>query len=1060
MTVTIKWKLQHLPTENIIEINKPLFEIGRNPSCDISTKNDLISRSHARFTILVDEALYLQDTGSSNGTFVNENQISSNEIVPLKDGDIVNFGTNTYYTYKVIKATLLPPPVQVVEEPHTSSKVQEKKEEMPSASNEVEEPTMRNSSHFSSFHDDCIVISDDDDDDPFAMSQIFQITEKIKNESCLADDPYMEIKKELADLDYCDTFGDPMNEVIDLEPFENTKELLDILESSSRDRKKDNDVKDTTKANKSVKTIDILDDEIEIRNKDHNARGPSNSKKMSLVLEDTPPIRRISERRKSTGSSKKNDDIDTTPSSRRKSTDKNHSSAYKSKSKFKVPPLIEAHALNVDKHKPKSRPSAEKELPLEKPEEKAREHERTIKDTVKRRSSISTPSPVAQKKLKTGTRTSTPRKSKGTDQPAIDKSTKEAIKEIRKQKLKELGEKHSESKGDSKPKVVTQVPKVKDPRRGAFLLGNPPTKPSVVKSPADNPKRSSERLVERKKRSSNSAAKDSEIQDRTISSQLSPSDQLTQRVPAMNSTRVPRSDFDCITMSDFINRTQTRPDSTMHDRKTRWTQNHVYRELDNVDEHVQQIVFWNVRWIIEQQGQEISPPINKENEEMVPLDFPSVEKYARIMQPLIMLELWNYIYPSCINKNRNPFLATLKHVRYTTETTYLECECYLPENRGTSLKPEDLTLIECKLIDDENVTYQITGFGFIKYCNRIDNTREGHSKSPNVKFTLMTRYFGKRVSSKQVLIKTVDNIANFLRLLKTMRYLKTSPLVGNILNPRIEDYRIHVEHKDLNVKANKLNERQREAVLEARQVCLGHEPKIYLLKGPPGTGKSTVITSLILDVVYNTKDADDPLVLVTAPSNAAVDSLISKLALARKKIKDEKMRSRLRIVRVGPESSINSNVEKFKLSTLVRNNMVTEYRLNQCTDYQKYVEEGRLDEFIRLKLQNKFYYEQKRLEDVVLKRSNIICTTLQSCTHNKILNSWRSGSLRDFTCCIIDEATQCTELESLLPIQLGITKFVLVGDPKQLPAVVTNRVYKSITLTNIHPKSKSKIEWI
>lgn len=45
-----------------------------------------------------------------------------------------------------------------------------------------------------------------------------------------------------------------------------------------------------------------------------------------------------------------------------------------------------------------------------------------------------------------------------------------------------------------------------------------------------------------------------------------------------------------------------------------------------------------------------------------------------------------------------------------------------------------------------------------------------------------------------------------------------------------------------------------------------------------------------------------------------------------------------------------------------------------------------------------------------------------------------------FTCCIIDEATQCTELESLLPIQLGIEKFVLVGDPQQLPAVVCNKV--------------------
>lgn len=50
------------------------------------------------------------------------------------------------------------------------------------------------------------------------------------------------------------------------------------------------------------------------------------------------------------------------------------------------------------------------------------------------------------------------------------------------------------------------------------------------------------------------------------------------------------------------------------------------------------------------------------------------------------------------------------------------------------------------------------------------------------------------------------------------------------------------------------------------------------------------------------------------------------------------------------------------------------------------------------------------------------------------------------TCCIIDEATQCTELESLMPTQLGIEKFVLVGDHKQLNATVQNKV--SLKLNN------------
>nr|CAI5855104.1 unnamed protein product [Callosobruchus analis] len=741
------------------------------------------------------------------------------------------------------------------------------------------------------------------------------------------------------------------------------------------------------------------------------------SKQLTVGVQHTPPDpKKKSDRRKSADSGNKKD-VRTDVKSR-KSTDKNESSAYTSKSKFKLPPVVEAHNLEFDRNKLRSKEKAEK-------------------DTIKRRASIDVP--IVEKKLKVTTRTSTPRKSKGMVQPELDKSSKETIKEYRKQRLKELGEKQCEDKSVDKAKVATSVPKVKDPRRGNFLLEEPP--PVNHKTPSERPKRSIEGQKRSIDGSTTQGLKDTEIQDMTITSQLSPSDQLPQKIPAVNSNSKPaRANLDYIPMSEFMNITQARPDSTMQERRIRWPQNNVFRELDSVDEYISQIVFWNVRWVLEQKDQEISPPINKYTEEVVPLDFPSVEKYVQIMQPLIMLELWNYIYTSCTNTNRKPFLASLVHARHIGDLSYFDCECYLPEKCGTTLKPDDFILIECKLVDNHNVTYQFTGFGYIKYCGRIDNTREGHSKNPNVRFTLVTRSFDKKVSGKQVLIKMADNIANFLRLLKTMKYLKSSPLIKNILDPRIEDYRIRVENKYLNVKENKLNERQREAVLEARQVCLGNEPKIYLMKGPPGTGKSTVVTSLILDLIFNPQNGDtDPLILLTAPSNAAVDCLVGKLALARQKIRDEKKRKKVRIVRVGPESSINSNVEKFKLSTLVRNNMINEFKLNECTEYMKYVQGNNLEEYVRMKMANKYYYEQKRLEDVVLKRSNVICTTLQSCTHNKILQSWRSGGLRSFTCCIIDEATQCTELESLLPIQLGITKFVLVGDPKQLPAVVTNR---------------------
>lgn len=43
-------------------------------------------------------------------------------------------------------------------------------------------------------------------------------------------------------------------------------------------------------------------------------------------------------------------------------------------------------------------------------------------------------------------------------------------------------------------------------------------------------------------------------------------------------------------------------------------------------------------------------------------------------------------------------------------------------------------------------------------------------------------------------------------------------------------------------------------------------------------------------------------------------------------------------------------------------------------------------------------------------------------------------------CCIVDEATQSKEPETLIPLLLGVTKFILVGDPQQLPSVTTSLV--------------------
>lgn len=47
----------------------------------------------------------------------------------------------------------------------------------------------------------------------------------------------------------------------------------------------------------------------------------------------------------------------------------------------------------------------------------------------------------------------------------------------------------------------------------------------------------------------------------------------------------------------------------------------------------------------------------------------------------------------------------------------------------------------------------------------------------------------------------------------------------------------------------------------------------------------------------------------------------------------------------------------------------------------------------------------------------------------------------------MDEATQSNEQETLIPLMLGVSKLVLVGDPAQLPATVLSTVKSLINFT-------------
>ncbi len=60
--------------------------IGREYDCDIVLENGRISRHHAKL-LLENGRVYIKDTNSSNGTFINGHRISAEQYYELRNGD-------------------------------------------------------------------------------------------------------------------------------------------------------------------------------------------------------------------------------------------------------------------------------------------------------------------------------------------------------------------------------------------------------------------------------------------------------------------------------------------------------------------------------------------------------------------------------------------------------------------------------------------------------------------------------------------------------------------------------------------------------------------------------------------------------------------------------------------------------------------------------------------------------------------------------------------------------------------------------------------------------------
>ncbi|KAH7589186.1 AAA domain [Nakaseomyces glabratus] len=202
----------------------------------------------------------------------------------------------------------------------------------------------------------------------------------------------------------------------------------------------------------------------------------------------------------------------------------------------------------------------------------------------------------------------------------------------------------------------------------------------------------------------------------------------------------------------------------------------------------------------------------------------------------------------------------------------------------------------------------------------------------------------------------------------------------------------------------KLNASQSKAVEHVLQRPLS------LIQGPPGTGKTVTSASIVYHLSKIRKDR----ILVCAPSNIAVDHLAAKLRDLG-----------LKVVRVTAKS--REDVES-SVSSLALHNLVAKGAKGVLKKLLKLKEEaGELS----ARDTKRFISLVKKTEKSILEQADVVCCTCVGAGDRRLDMKFRTV--------LIDESTQASEPECLIPIVKGAKQVILVGDHQQLGPVILER---------------------
>lgn len=410
------------------------------------------------------------------------------------------------------------------------------------------------------------------------------------------------------------------------------------------------------------------------------------------------------------------------------------------------------------------------------------------------------------------------------------------------------------------------------------------------------------------------------------------------------------------------------------------------------------------------------------------------------------------------------------------QISLLECELAFERQRGDAdvgrstcsdkpvVKVQDVVsvtpskghyIIDCELnvSSQENYQYFSTGdiVGFVEGLKAIvlsgiiaDFTAPHISVSVNSDPANIVLQEEKKFS----LIKLTSDVT-FKRMKNALQYLKSpSGSPGDALIPLLFGEAQPAEvplppcilkDGEIDFINDKLHASQKEAVVYSLK-----QKNIAIIQGPPGTGKTTTLVEIILQLVKAKQK-----VIVTAPSNIAVDNVLERL-----------VRAKCRAIRLGHPARMPETFQQYSLDSVIASSdnaqILSEIRSEireVSRKLRRSSEETRGSVTRRVKeLRNEIKRRELKTQKDVLFKAEVVLCTLTTANYEGPLKLLPPDH---FNVLVIDECSQGMEAACWIALPRA-SKVIMAGDHMQLPPTVLNPESTNILSVSLMERAVKK----